>query len=187
METDINASKTRQQLNDVAGKMKIIEARLNALTNHQTKSLKLKTVALPKVASQLPDELGYSLLARRADLQAAHWYVESSLSTIDAAKAAFYPDINLMAFLQQDALHLSDLFRHSAQQMGVTAGLTLPIFDSGRLNASAKPESPRCVSGPMACYCKGSGWMPPFNSLVRWAGVTNADDMRLLYLTFIQR
>ncbi|SPX10179.1 multidrug resistance outer membrane protein [Escherichia coli] len=65
-----------------------------------------------------------------------HWYVESSLSTIDAAKAAFYPDINLMAFLQQDALHLSDLFRHSAQQMGVTAGLTLPIFDSGRLNAN---------------------------------------------------
>ncbi len=41
-----------------------------------------------------------------------------------------------MAFLQQDALHLSDLFRHSAQQMGVTAGLTLPIFDSGRLNAN---------------------------------------------------
>ncbi|EEQ2509170.1 multidrug resistance outer membrane protein MdtQ [Escherichia coli] len=144
VETDINASKTRQQLNDVAGKMKIIEARLSALTNNQTKSLKLKPVALPKVASQLPDELGYSLLARRADLQAAHWYVESSLSTIDAAKAAFYPDINLMAFLQQDALHLSDLFRHSAQQMGVTAGLTLPIFDSGRLNANldiAKAES----------------------------------------------
>ncbi|KDY92256.1 efflux transporter, outer membrane factor (OMF) lipo, NodT family protein [Escherichia coli 3-073-06_S3_C1] len=95
-------------------------------------------------ASKIPDELGYSLLARRADLQAAHWYVESSLSTIDAAKAAFYPDINLMAFLQQDALHLSDLFRHSAQQMGVTAGLTLPIFDSGRLNANldiAKAES----------------------------------------------
>ncbi|MEC6301797.1 multidrug resistance outer membrane protein MdtQ [Escherichia coli] len=95
-------------------------------------------------ASKIPDELGYSLLARRADLQAAHWYVESSLSTIDAAKAAFYPDITLMAFLQQDALHLSDLFRHSAQQMGVTAGLTLPIFDSGRLNANldiAKAES----------------------------------------------
>ena len=55
---------------------------------------------------------------------------------MDAAKAAFYPDVNLMAFLQQDALHLSDLFRSSAQQMGVTAGLTLPIFDSGRLNAN---------------------------------------------------
>lgn len=58
------------------------------------------------------------------------------MSEVDAARAAFYPDINLMAFLQQDALHLSDLFRSSAQQMGVTAGLTLPIFDSGLLNAN---------------------------------------------------
>ncbi|WP_275257224.1 multidrug resistance outer membrane protein MdtQ [Citrobacter koseri] len=144
VETDIDASKTQQQLNDVAGKMKIIEARLSALTNAQSASLALHTVALPVTESQLPAQLSYELLARRPDLQAAHWYIESSLGSVGAAKAAFYPDINLMAFLQQDALHLSDLFRHSAQQMGVTAGLTLPIFDSGRLNASldiAKAQS----------------------------------------------
>jgi outer membrane protein TolC len=66
---------------------------------------------------------------------------------VEAARAAFYPDVNLMAFLQQDALHLSDLFRSSAQQMGVTAGLTLPIFDSGRLNAnldSAQAQNNLC-------------------------------------------
>lgn len=136
VETDIDDSKTQQQLNDVAGKMKVIEARLSALTNTQSAALKLHPVSLPKVESQLPTQLGYSLLARRADLQAAHWVIESSMSSVEAAKAAFYPDVNLMAFLQQDALHLSDLFRSSAQQMGVTAGLTLPIFDSGRLNAS---------------------------------------------------
>ncbi len=136
VETDIDSSKTEQQLNDVSGKMKVIEARLSALTNAQSTALKLHTTKLPAVESQLPSQLGYSLLARRPDLQAAHWYIESSLSSIDAAKAAFYPDVNLIAFLQQDALHLSDLFRHSAQQMGVTAGLTLPVFDSGRLNAN---------------------------------------------------
>ena len=136
VETDIDSSKTEQQLNDVSGKMKVIEARLSALTNSQSTALKLHSTPLPAVESQLPSQLGYSLLARRPDLQAAHWYIESSLSSIDTAKAAFYPDVNLMAFLQQDALHLSDLFRHSAQQMGVTAGLTLPIFDSGRLNAN---------------------------------------------------
>lgn len=136
VETDIDSSKTDQQLNDVNGKMKVIEARLSALTNSQSTVLKLHPSKLPTVESKLPSQLGYSLLARRPDLQAAHWYIESSLSSIDAAKAAFYPDVNLMAFLQQDALHLSDLFRHSAQQMGVTAGLTLPIFDSGRLNAN---------------------------------------------------
>ncbi|EOG5766346.1 multidrug resistance outer membrane protein MdtQ [Klebsiella quasipneumoniae] len=135
-ENDINVSKTDQQLADVAGTMQEIEARLMALTNSQSQSLNLKPASLPTVSAQLPDTLGYELLARRPDLQVAHWYIEASLSEVDAAKAAFYPDINLMAFLQQDALHLSDLFRHSAQQMGVTAGLTLPIFDSGRLNAN---------------------------------------------------
>ncbi|EOF7239056.1 multidrug resistance outer membrane protein MdtQ [Enterobacter roggenkampii] len=133
VETDINASKTEEQLAEVNGKMKAIEARLVALTN--APSVKLTRHALPTVEASLPSTLGYELLARRPDLQEAHWYIEASMSEVEAARAAFYPDVNLMAFLQQDALHLSDLFRSSAQQMGVTAGLTLPIFDSGRLNA----------------------------------------------------
>lgn len=134
VETDINASKTDEQIAEVKGKMKTVEARLEALTN--TSSITLTRHELPAVEASLPTTLGYELLARRPDLQEAHWYVEASMSEVDAAKAAFYPDVNLMAFLQQDALHLSDLFRSSAQQMGVTAGLTLPIFDSGRLNAN---------------------------------------------------
>jgi efflux transporter, outer membrane factor (OMF) lipoprotein, NodT family len=136
VENDINVSKTDQQLTEVAGNMKEIEARLMALTNSQSSSLSLHPAPLPAVKTQMPATLGYELLARRPDLQEAHWYIQSSMSEVDAAKAAFYPDINLMAFLQQDALHLSDLFRHSANQMGITAGLTLPIFDSGRLNAN---------------------------------------------------
>ncbi|MGL4723979.1 MAG: multidrug resistance outer membrane protein MdtQ [Scandinavium sp.] len=135
-ENDINVSKTDQQLTEVTGNMKEIEARLMALTNSQSSKLSLHPVTLPTVKNQMPATLGYELLARRPDLQEAHWYIQASMSEVDAAKAAFYPDINLMAFLQQDALHLSDLFRHSANQMGVTAGLTLPIFDSGRLNAN---------------------------------------------------
>lgn len=133
VETDINASKTEEHMADAAGKMKAIEARLQALTN--TASVKLTRRDLPAVEASLPTMLGYELLARRPDLQEARWYIEASMNNVDAAKAAFYPDVNLMAFLQQDALHLSDLFRHSAQQMGVTGGFTLPIFDSGRLNA----------------------------------------------------
>ncbi|EHM45041.1 MAG: multidrug resistance outer membrane protein MdtQ [Yokenella regensburgei] len=136
VENDINVSKTEQQIAELSGDMKETEARLMALTNSQTSALKLRPVTLPAVKTSMPAVLGYELLARRPDLQEAHWYIAASMSEVEAAKAAFYPDINLMAFLQQDALHLSDLFRNSAQQMGVTAGLTLPIFDSGRLNAN---------------------------------------------------
>lgn len=133
VETDINARKSDERLAEIQGKKRAIEARLAALT--RTPVVTLSPQPLPAVNTTLPASLGYELLARRPDLQAAHWYIEASMSEVEAAKAAYYPDVNLMAFLQQDALHLSDLFRSSAQQMGVTAGLTLPIFDSGRLNA----------------------------------------------------
>ncbi len=144
VETDINANKTEEQLAEVNGKMKAVEARLVALTN--SSSVTLTRHALPTVDAALPPTLGYELLARRPDLQEAHWYIEASMSEVEAARAAFYPDVNLMAFLQQDALHLSDLFRASAQQMGVTAGLTLPIFDSGRLNASLDIAQAQIIS-----------------------------------------
>ena len=75
--------------------MKAIEARLVALTN--ASSVKLTRHALPTVEASLPSMLGYELLARRPDLQEAHWYIEASMSEVEAARAAFYPDVNLLA------------------------------------------------------------------------------------------
>ena len=93
-----------------------------------------------KLTSQaaLPSTLSYELLARRPDLQAMRWYVESSFDRIDAAKAAFYPSFDIKAFFGFDALHLRDLFMHSSQQINLIPGLYLPIFDSGRLNANLR-------------------------------------------------
>jgi hypothetical protein len=45
-------------VNDVSGKMKVIEARLSALTNAQSTALKLHSTPLPAVESQLPSQLG---------------------------------------------------------------------------------------------------------------------------------
>ncbi|MGO2259177.1 MAG: efflux transporter outer membrane subunit [Hafnia alvei] len=135
-ETETQFTKIDEQIDASRGNLLLLRANLQALIGLKTPLPALKTVPLPDVISTLPQNLSYELLARRPDLQAAHWYIDASLSQVDAAKAAFYPDINLMGFLQNDALHLSDLFRGSAQQMGGIFGLTLPIFDGGRLNAN---------------------------------------------------
>jgi multidrug efflux system outer membrane protein len=58
------------------------------------------------------------------------------MDQIDAAKAAFYPSFDIRAFIGLDALHLSDLLRKSSPQINLVPGLSLPIFDSGRLNAN---------------------------------------------------
>lgn len=93
-------------------------------------------IALPSWHAGVPASLSYALLARRPDLQALHWYVESSFGRIDAAKAAFYPNFDIKAFFGVNALHLSDLFTHASQQINLIPGLYLPIFDGGRLNAN---------------------------------------------------
>lgn len=136
VENNIDFVKTQQQLDDIDGRINMAKAQLAAITGDAHAASNIKPAPLPQVKSSVPDHMGYELLARRPDLQEAHWYIESSLSSVDAAKAAFYPDVNLSAFLQNDALHLSDLFRGSAQQVGIIGGFTLPIFDSGRLNAN---------------------------------------------------
>lgn len=96
----------------------------------------ITAVPLPNTADQLPASLGYELLARRPDLQAMRWYVQTSFDQVEAAKAAFYPSFDIRAFLGMDALHLEDLFRKSSRQINLIPGLSLPIFDSGRLNAN---------------------------------------------------
>ena len=96
----------------------------------------IEPVALPRSQAALPSALSYELLARRPDLQAMRWYVESSFDRIDAAKAAFYPSFDIKAFFGVNALHLADLFTHASQQINLIPGLYLPIFDGGRLNAN---------------------------------------------------
>jgi outer membrane protein TolC len=71
-----------------------LSARLEA-TN--STSMTLTRHALPAPEAALPTTLGYELLARRPDLQAAHWYIEASMSEVDAAERLSIP-MNLMAF-----------------------------------------------------------------------------------------
>ncbi|KAB8038182.1 efflux transporter outer membrane subunit [Janthinobacterium aquaticum] len=92
-------------------------------------------LALPH---QLPGKLGMELLARRPDLQAARWRVQASLDRIEAAQAAFYPDIDLGASFGLDSIHLSKLLEAGSRTLFVGPTLSLPLFDSGRLQAQLK-------------------------------------------------
>ncbi|MYM84788.1 efflux transporter outer membrane subunit [Duganella sp. FT50W] len=95
----------------------------------------LKPVALTATPHKLPARLGLELLARRPDLQAARWQVEASLSKIDAAKAAFYPDINLTGSIGLDTIKVENLLQAASRTAYLGPTLTLPLFDSRRLDA----------------------------------------------------
>jgi NodT family efflux transporter outer membrane factor (OMF) lipoprotein len=83
----------------------------------------------------LPASLPINLLARRPDIIAARARIGAADEQKRAARAAFYPSINLTALAGFASVSLSQLI--SAQSFGYGAGpaLSLPLFDGGRLRA----------------------------------------------------
>jgi len=86
----------------------------------------------------VPQALGADLLGRRPDVVAARWRVEAATQGIESARADFYPDVNLTAFVGLNALGLDNLLQGSSRQMGITPALRLPIFDGKRLRAQLR-------------------------------------------------
>jgi multidrug efflux system outer membrane protein len=95
----------------------------------------IKPVSMQPAPAALPARLGMELLARRPDLQAQRWLVEASLGRVDAAQAAFYPDINLTGAVGLNSVSLSHLLQAPSRTFFLGPTLSLPLFDSKRLSA----------------------------------------------------
>ena len=86
----------------------------------------------------IPDVVPADLLGRRADIVAARWRVEAAAGDVAAARAQFYPNINLTAFIGLSSFGLDRLVRAGSEQYGVGPAIRLPIFDAGRLRAGLR-------------------------------------------------
>jgi NodT family efflux transporter outer membrane factor (OMF) lipoprotein len=81
----------------------------------------------------LPRELSLDLLGRRPDVVAARLRGEAAAKRIKVARAAFYPNVNLTAFIGMQALGLGMLTDHGSLTGSVGPAISLPIFNGGRL------------------------------------------------------
>jgi NodT family efflux transporter outer membrane factor (OMF) lipoprotein len=84
----------------------------------------------------LPTDLKANLLGRRPDVVAARLRAEAAAQRIKQARAAFYPDINLAAYIGQQSLGLSLLTKSGSQIGAIGPAVRLPIFEGGRLRAT---------------------------------------------------
>jgi NodT family efflux transporter outer membrane factor (OMF) lipoprotein len=84
---------------------------------------------------ELPARIPADLLARRADVRAAQAKVEASGAMRGAARADFYPNVDLKAFVGLAAIGLGSLISGDAVTAGAGPAIHLPIFDGGRLRA----------------------------------------------------
>jgi NodT family efflux transporter outer membrane factor (OMF) lipoprotein len=81
----------------------------------------------------LPSALPAELLGRRPDIAAQRWRVEAEAKRIDAAKAAFYPNINLLLYTGFESFSITHVLDTNAQTHGLDPAISLPIFAGGRL------------------------------------------------------
>ncbi|MDB5453049.1 MAG: Multidrug transporter, partial [Caulobacteraceae bacterium] len=84
----------------------------------------------------LPANLAADLVGRRPDVQAARARAEAASRRIKAARAGFYPNINLAAFIGVQSLGLDMLTKSGSEIGSAGAALSLPIFSAGRLEGA---------------------------------------------------
>ena len=86
-------------------------------------------------ALMLPATLPANLLDRRPDILAARARIDAAGAGRDAARADFYPSVDLRAFLGVSSVEASSLLSSRAFTYGVGPAVHIPIFEGGRLRA----------------------------------------------------
>jgi NodT family efflux transporter outer membrane factor (OMF) lipoprotein len=84
----------------------------------------------------LPSAVPADLLGRRPDVAAARAEVQGAQRGVSAAEAAFYPNVNLMAFAGLQSIGLSQLFEASDRIVGAGPALSLPVFNRALLRGA---------------------------------------------------
>ncbi len=133
---------SRQQIEQLDEQITLTRHALAALTTQAPNALDTLTVPLSAVkAVAVPAALPADLLGRRADITAARWRIEAATSDMKSAKAQFYPNINLTAFVGLQSIGLDQFVKSGAEQYGAGPAIRLPIFDAGRLRANLRVKT----------------------------------------------
>ena len=91
-------------------------------------------IAVPRVTPGMPSELLY----QRPDIRQAEALLASSNFSVEAARAALFPQIQLTAQTGLQSAALSSLFGPGAWFYTLSAGLTQPLFDGFLLESQLK-------------------------------------------------
>jgi multidrug efflux system outer membrane protein len=105
-----------------------------APANFTVKGGTLTQIAVPRVTPGMPSEL----LNQRPDIRQAEALLASSNFSVEAARAAFFPQIQLTAQTGLQSAALASLFGPGAWFYTLSAGLTQPLFDGFLLESQLK-------------------------------------------------
>lgn len=143
-ELDLARSRTeltsaRSDALGIARQRAVTEHTLAILLGDTPSSFTFAPHPLTRISAHVPPGLPSALLERRPDIAAAERAMAAANARIGAARAAYFPRLNLTGTLGYESAELGDLFKWSSRAfvMGPLVGtiLSLPVFDGGARRA----------------------------------------------------
>ena len=132
----------RQQIEALREQEALARNALGALIADPQTAQTLTPQALAAIHfSETPAAVPADLLGRRPDVAAARWRVEAATQDMGVARAQFYPNVSLTAFVGLASVGLDRFIEAGSREWGVGPALRLPIFDAGRLRANLRGKA----------------------------------------------
>jgi NodT family efflux transporter outer membrane factor (OMF) lipoprotein len=136
-ETEASVPMARAELEALHNQATLLRNRLGMLAGADPAMG--ETIAAPTLkldsGLMLPARLEADLVSHRPEIVAQRLRLEAATGDIDAAHAAFYPNIDLIVSGGLGVLDVGDLLKAGNQVFGLGLALHLPVFDAGRLRA----------------------------------------------------
>ena len=109
---------------------------LAALLGETPSSFSFQPSSLTEDPPSVPDGLPGDLLERRPDIRRSERQLAADSERIGVAKASFFPSITLQGTVGFAARDWDDLFSSDAAFDSINPGVSIPIFEGGRLRAN---------------------------------------------------
>lgn len=113
----------------------------------KTGSVRIHAQDYFKRLDPVPAGLPSDLLERRPDIRAAEARLKALNARVGVAKAYRFPRIALTGSYGYSSRELENLFEPEAELWNIAAGLTIPLFNAGKLSAAQRAAEARYTQG----------------------------------------
>ncbi len=93
-------------------------------------------ISSQKILGKLPAGLPSEVLLAHPDVMAAEYQLIAANANIGAARAAFFPSVNLTSTVGSVATEFSDLFKGPTQTWSFAPSISIPIFNWGKIKSA---------------------------------------------------
>jgi multidrug efflux system outer membrane protein len=139
------------------------------------------------VPPEIPAGIPSALLERRPDIRQAEQSLVAANANIGAARAQYFPQIDLTGFLGGQSRALTSLFTGPARDWSFVPGVTVPIFNAGRIRSGVRLTEAQKQEA-LASYEKSiqTGFREVADSLVGYRKISEQRAQEELFVTALR-